>query len=1170
MDTPRLRILMLGSPEITWDGARVRIARQQMRLLLFFLAAQSQPVPRSQLCQLFWPDQDDEKARKLLREALSKLRASLPDPSVLIAYTGEVYLDRDKVYVDAWEFKEATDPLLASAEIGRAGKLPDWMYSEMRRAIALCRGNIKMEGVDVSIPGGYENFLNMASQAYDYTRLRLLERLASHCIAIGDLDEAILWISRALEIDPLDEENNFLVLNCLRDCGRTRDALEYIGYLENVYISSGEQELPRSIRQLKTTMSTSQYDLASDVSDWPGLRQDSAPFIGRRDLIEKLNNALNRKGIVSVRGAAGIGKNRLLEEFYLNLLRKPRLLFCSGKPLVKCAPFEPIIEGLRTALRQEDWMLLPMEYRAVLYDLFPEARGIASSDLSVGHELEGDEFLLVCEALHQLLILMAKNRTLLFVIDIILWCDDATIDFLSYLCDRGFFSKYSLLVTCSRKEDFNAKVEVFTNRNTVKGLLEKIEILPLTMEETALFVQKMTGSDVSQQFVEKFYQDTGGNPYFMVEGLKSLLSLNFDFSTFIDGGLYPIPDTVRSLIHEKTLRLSENGSRVLQAGAILGQYFNPAVVEAMGEISTEDAMNAFEELERMSIISPREHPQFGMGYFFDHDQIREVVLREISPLRKRHFHLNAVNAMKRAYGNRPELESLYAYHFERAGEWVNAFNAWIRAAEFARTRFSLSDRYDAYDRAFNLIPLLPQDALEANVLNLVIAWGDLAYDLSDIETCEKLSELCLDFGEQTQDPLLLGVGWSGRGRTLGMKLRVTEGIEAIRRAQFFLERTDNLGEKLEAVGRLGILYTLAEDSRMAVQTYEGALGWLPSLKGDRETDAMINILSQLVFQYIETGWPHKGLEIGEQAVNLSALVKRRSARVQAATALASSYYYTGNYQKSLQNALSVYSLAEKINLRWWLSALDAVMGRDYLALGDMDASWRHFQRAYEREKTVPEGRMFQLACSLGGNIHRLYGDLANAAKLFKLGMESARPDFATLENAFFYALTVYQRGKLAEARKLLQTVVQQSSDHGIEMTSLLARQILCGAMEKQGAEASPVECVTAIADEMAARNFGAAGSYGRVLQAKALLERGSKEEAGKILRSVLSEDKDNQYVWVHIAAILSLVLISESGEERSRLQATLTHILAELRKRSTLPPLRRLYYNYRKEVLKSP
>jgi len=50
-----LHIGLLGPPQVTWDGSRVPIARRQTRALLYRLAADLRPLPRAQLCYLFWP-----------------------------------------------------------------------------------------------------------------------------------------------------------------------------------------------------------------------------------------------------------------------------------------------------------------------------------------------------------------------------------------------------------------------------------------------------------------------------------------------------------------------------------------------------------------------------------------------------------------------------------------------------------------------------------------------------------------------------------------------------------------------------------------------------------------------------------------------------------------------------------------------------------------------------------------------------------------------------------------------------------------------------------------------------------------------------------------------------------------------------------------------------------
>ena len=94
----------------------------------------------------------------------------------------------------------------------------------------------------------------------------------------------------------------------------------------------------------------------------------------------------------------------------------------------------------------------------------------------------------------------------------------------------------------------------------------------------------------------------------MVEGLKSLVSMNFDFQEFSSASLYPIPDTIKALINQKTMSLSEAAVKVLRAGSVLGQYFQAEVVEAMEEMPASEMIGALEDLERFSIVSIRQGP----------------------------------------------------------------------------------------------------------------------------------------------------------------------------------------------------------------------------------------------------------------------------------------------------------------------------------------------------------------------------------------------------------------------------------------------------------------------------------------------------------------------------------------------------------------------------------
>src|SRR5215213_9504347 len=96
----QLRITLLGPPSVTWAGAPLAIPRRQTRALLFRLAAQAAPVPREQLCFLFWPDEPDATARRSLAHLLTHLRRALPAPDLLITSTDQVGLNGTLAWAD--------------------------------------------------------------------------------------------------------------------------------------------------------------------------------------------------------------------------------------------------------------------------------------------------------------------------------------------------------------------------------------------------------------------------------------------------------------------------------------------------------------------------------------------------------------------------------------------------------------------------------------------------------------------------------------------------------------------------------------------------------------------------------------------------------------------------------------------------------------------------------------------------------------------------------------------------------------------------------------------------------------------------------------------------------------------------------------------------------------
>jgi len=192
--TPVLRIDLLGSPEVTWAGRSLTLPRRQLRALLYRLAATAQPVPREQLCFLFWPDIEETTARRNLIVLLNHLRRALPRPDVLLTAGDTVGLDRDAARSDA----VLTAGSLVAARGSRRLNL-------LREAVDLYRGPF-LEGFALPAAGEFEAWVARERELWERRYLEALAALIEAQTARGDYAAAIATARRYLDTDELAEE----------------------------------------------------------------------------------------------------------------------------------------------------------------------------------------------------------------------------------------------------------------------------------------------------------------------------------------------------------------------------------------------------------------------------------------------------------------------------------------------------------------------------------------------------------------------------------------------------------------------------------------------------------------------------------------------------------------------------------------------------------------------------------------------------------------------------------------------------------------------------------------------------------------------------------------------------------------------------------------------------
>jgi len=315
-----MEVRVLGPVEAWHDGALVRFARRQQRLVLGILALQpNQPMPGERLIDLLWGERPPVRARAVLQSRVSELRATLaalpgPAGAVRVATTGAGYLlEMSPQRVDAHRFQ-----VLAAR--GRAAGTDEERRTQLREALALWRGPV-LAGSLPALGAALEN-----------TRLTVTEDLLDAELRLGNhgaiVDEAV----RLAGEHPTRERFVVHMMLALSRCGRAAEALQayhaWRGWLrDELGTDPGAEVQGAHASILRGTSSPVRLDGADQPDpDQPDgtdpvpvprtLLPDIADFAGRRREAGQVRDLLLRPStgqatITAVIGPGGAGKTAL-------------------------------------------------------------------------------------------------------------------------------------------------------------------------------------------------------------------------------------------------------------------------------------------------------------------------------------------------------------------------------------------------------------------------------------------------------------------------------------------------------------------------------------------------------------------------------------------------------------------------------------------------------------------------------------------------------------------------------------------------------------------------------------------------------------------------------------------------------------------------------------------
>jgi predicted ATPase/DNA-binding SARP family transcriptional activator len=333
----RLAISLLGSFHATLDGELLQGFRTvKVRALLAYLAVEShRPWPRMLLADLLWPDLPEKEAQSNLRNAISNLRKVIGDrqkdsPFLIVSQDTLQYNQKASTWLDVQAFTD----LIGSASPSGAGALHKNELDCLEQALTLVRGDF-MEGFSIN-SAPFEQWVLLTSRQIQRRVVEAHRLLVQSFIDFAELDRALHYARRWVELDPLDEDAHRHLMHILTAMGQRNAALaQYEAYRQRLYDELGVEPAPETIDFYNQIRSGELDRLPRLPEALPSLQAGQMPaflsapqplqtegiiFVARQKELERLDDELasvvhGQGRILFITGDPGSGKSTLLAEF---------------------------------------------------------------------------------------------------------------------------------------------------------------------------------------------------------------------------------------------------------------------------------------------------------------------------------------------------------------------------------------------------------------------------------------------------------------------------------------------------------------------------------------------------------------------------------------------------------------------------------------------------------------------------------------------------------------------------------------------------------------------------------------------------------------------------------------------------------------------------------------
>ena len=369
--------------------------------------------------------------------------------------------------------------------------------------------------------------------------------------------------------------------------------------------------------------------------------------------------------------------------------------------------------------------------------------------------------------------LMAVGRPVLLVLDNMQWCDQETLAFLTFFL--GLAPGTPVLVAGTLRNDTldeDPELADWTVRMRATGLMTELSLSPLDAADTARLAEAISGRPLLADDADLLQATTGGFPLYVIEAVRGSA----------DPGGTPLPaGDLTAVLRNRLDQATAAAREVAGLAAAVGTNFTLDLLTEASDLDAGIVVGAVDELWRRRIMR-----EFGDGYDFSHDLLRDTAYAQVSPPKRWLLHRRVAQALELLHADDTDTVSAQlAEQYARGGRPGRAVAYYRRAADVAAGMFAHAEAIRLHKEALSIVRNLPEgkdrDRQELEVLEAMAAPLNARYGYSSPQlqrTLERSIDLAESLGRRDSTLTGLVALWA----TQFVQGRIADGYQTATRA----------------------------------------------------------------------------------------------------------------------------------------------------------------------------------------------------------------------------------------------------------------------------------------------------------------------------------------------------------------------------------------------------